>query len=64
MAHRTPRSSYEKLTGRLNLYTQGASPAKLLYRIITPVKRTLASEQIGSRYLGALCAHYDAGTNT
>ncbi len=30
---------------------------------LPPVKRILASEQIGSRYLGALCAHYDAGTN-
>jgi len=34
MAHRTPRSSYQKLTGRLNLYTQGAPPSALLYQIL------------------------------
>ncbi len=34
MAHRTPRSSYQQLTGRLNLYTQGAPPSELLYRIL------------------------------
>jgi ferredoxin len=34
VAHRTPRSSYEKLSGRLNLYTQGAPPSELLYRIL------------------------------
>lgn len=34
MAHRIPRSSYQKLTGRLNLYSQGAPPAELLYRIL------------------------------
>ncbi len=34
MAHRTPRSSYEQLTGRLNLYSQGAPPSQLLYRIL------------------------------
>ena len=27
---------------------------------LPPVKRALASEQVGSRYLGALCEHYDA----
>jgi len=27
---------------------------------LPPVKRILASEQIGSRYLGALCEHFDA----
>jgi len=35
VAHRTPRSSYQKLTDRLNLYTQGAPPSKLLYRILS-----------------------------
>ena len=34
MAHRTPRSSYQTLTNRLNLYTQGAPPSELLYRIL------------------------------
>lgn len=34
MAHRTSRSSYQKLTGRLNLFTQGAPPSELLYRIL------------------------------
>jgi ferredoxin len=34
MAHHTPRSSYEKLTGRLNLFSQGAPPSQLLYRIL------------------------------
>lgn len=27
---------------------------------LPPIKRALASEQIGSRYLGTLCEHYDA----
>jgi NAD-dependent dihydropyrimidine dehydrogenase PreA subunit len=35
MAHRTPRSSYQKLSDRLNLYTQGAPPSKLLYHILS-----------------------------
>ncbi len=35
MAHRTPRSSYQKLTSRLNLYPQGATPSGLLYRILS-----------------------------
>ena len=35
MAHRTPRSSYRQLTDRLNLYTQGAPPSKLLYHILS-----------------------------
>lgn len=35
MAHHTPRSSYQKLTDRLNLYTQGAPPSKLLFRILS-----------------------------
>ena len=26
---------------------------------LPPVKRVLAGEQIGSRYLGTLCAHFD-----
>ncbi|MCK4507685.1 MAG: 4Fe-4S binding protein, partial [Desulfuromonadales bacterium] len=30
----TPRSSYHKLSDRLNLYTQGAPPSKLLYQIL------------------------------
>ncbi len=34
MAHRTSRSGYQQLTGRLNLYTQGAPPSELLYRIL------------------------------
>ena len=34
MAHRTPRSSYEKLTTRLNLFPQGAPPSELLYQIL------------------------------
>ena len=34
MAHRTSRSGYQKLTRRLNLYTQGAPPSELLYRIL------------------------------
>jgi hypothetical protein len=28
---------------------------------LPPVKRALASEQIGSKYLGALCEKYDVG---
>jgi len=35
VAHRTPRSSYQKLTDRLNLYTQGAPPSKLLFQILS-----------------------------
>lgn len=35
MAHRTPRSNYQKLTNRLNLFTQGAPPSELLYRILS-----------------------------
>lgn len=31
---------------------------------LSPVKRALASEQIGSRYLGALCSKYDARQRT
>ena len=34
MAHRTPRSSYAKLTNRLNLFSQGAPPSDLLFRIL------------------------------
>ncbi|MEJ2520310.1 MAG: 4Fe-4S binding protein, partial [Desulfuromonadales bacterium] len=34
MAHRTPRSSYRKLTDRLNRFSQGAPPSALLYRIL------------------------------
>lgn len=34
MAHRTPRSSYQNLTHRLNLFPQGAPPSDLLYRIL------------------------------
>jgi len=34
MAHRTPRSSYQRLTTRLNLFPQGASPSDLLYQIL------------------------------
>jgi len=34
MAHRTPRSSYQALTDRLNLFPQGAHPSELLYRIL------------------------------
>lgn len=34
MAHRAPRSSYQRLTGRLNLSPQGAPPSELLYRIL------------------------------
>ncbi|PLX75902.1 MAG: (Fe-S)-binding protein [Desulfuromonas sp.] len=34
MAHLTPRSSYHRLTQRLNLYSQGAPPSELLYRIL------------------------------
>ena len=29
---------------------------------LPPVKRALACEQIGSRYLGTLCEHYDASS--
>jgi len=35
MAHRTPRSSYQRLTNRLNLFPQGAPPSELLYQILT-----------------------------
>ena len=34
MAHRTPRSSYQRLTDRINLFSQGAPPADLLYQIL------------------------------
>ena len=34
MAHRTPRSSYQDLTKRLNQYSQGAPPSELLYQIL------------------------------
>lgn len=34
MAHRAPRSSYQKLSRRLNLFTQGAPPSDLLYQIL------------------------------
>jgi ferredoxin len=35
MAHRTPRSSYRRLTDRLNLFPQGAPPSQLLYQILS-----------------------------
>lgn len=34
MAHRTPRSSYQELSKRLNRYPQGAPPSRLLYQIL------------------------------
>ncbi len=34
MAHHTPRSNYKKLNDRLNLFSQGAPPSELLYRIL------------------------------
>ena len=34
MAHRTPRSSYERLTNRLNLFPQGAPPSERLIQIL------------------------------
>ena len=34
MAHHSPRSSYQKLSRRLNLFTQGAPPTELLYQIL------------------------------
>lgn len=40
MTHRATHPGYRKLTSRLNLFTQGAPPAKLLYRILTPVNST------------------------
>lgn len=48
MAHRTPRSSYEKLTGRLNLFTQGAPPAELLYRILALLFTEQEAELVAS----------------
>jgi len=34
MAHRTPRSSYQELSKRLNRYPQGAPPSGLLFQIL------------------------------
>jgi ferredoxin len=34
MAHRTLKSGYERLVDRLNRFPQGATPSKLLYRIL------------------------------
>jgi ferredoxin len=48
VAHRTPRSSYEKLTGRLNLFNQGAPPAKLLYRILALLFTEQEAELVAS----------------
>jgi hypothetical protein len=31
---------------------------------LPPAKRILASEQVGSRYLGTLCEHYEASQKT
>ncbi len=48
MAHRTPRSSYQRLTGRLNLYTQGAPPSELLYRILAMLFSEQEAELVAS----------------
>ncbi|MDT8443653.1 MAG: hypothetical protein RQ722_05135 [Desulfuromonadales bacterium] len=55
MAHRTTHPSYRKLTSRLNLYTQGAPPAKLLYRVITPVNSTHKVVLLALRPKGSGC---------
>ena len=41
MAHRTARTGYERLVGRINKFPQGAPPSDLLYRIL----ETLMSER-------------------
>lgn len=44
MAHRTPRSSYERLSTRLNLFPQGAAPSDLLYQILALLFSTAEAE--------------------
>ena len=46
MAHHTPRSSYKKLTERLNLFSQGAPPSELLYRILALLFTTEEAELV------------------
>lgn len=46
MAHHTLRTSYQKLTHRLNLYPQGAPPADLLYRILALLFSTEEAELV------------------
>ncbi len=46
MAHRTPRSGYQDLTRRLNLYSQGAPPSELLYQILALLFSTEEAELV------------------
>jgi ferredoxin len=46
MAHHTPRSSYKKLTERLNLFSQGAPPSEFLYRILALLFTTEEAELV------------------
>ena len=48
MAHRTPRSSYERLTNRLNLFPQGAPPSDLLYQILALLFSTEEAELVAA----------------
>lgn len=48
MAHRASRSSYERLIDRLNLFTQGAPPAELLYRILALLFTEREAELVAS----------------
>ena len=48
MAHRTPRSSYERLTNRLNLFPQGAPASDLLYQILALLFSTEEAELVAA----------------
>mgnify|MGYP001824146991 FL=1 len=48
MAHRTPRSSYERLSTRLNLFPQGAAPSDLLYQILALLFSTAEAELVAA----------------
>ena len=48
MAHRTPRSSYERLSTRLNLFPQGAAPSDLLYKILALLFSTAEAELVAA----------------
>ena len=48
MAHRTPRSSYERLSTRLNLFPQGAAPSELLYQILALLFSSAEAELVAA----------------
>ena len=58
MAHRTVKSSYEKLTERLNRFPQGAPPSDYLYKIL----RILMDEREADLLSQLPIKPFDAGT--